>query len=227
MTYDLLIADKSYSSWSLRGWLCFFAFDIPVRVTATRMYCDDFSRDLAAFSDAPARTVPVVKTPDGAVLTDSLAIAWHLADAFPDRGLLAEDPVARGDALSLIAEMHSGFSALRAACPMNLRTAWAGFAPSDAVQADLARVEQLWTRALQRHGGPWLCGSYSLADVFFAPLATRIVTYDLPASEVARAYVSRHLTHPRFKEWRAAGLAEGPEQPAYEMDLPRREFPVS
>ena len=226
MTYELLIADKSYSSWSLRGWLCFAAFGIPVNVTSTRMYCDDFARDLAAFSDT-ARTVPLVKAPDGALLTDSLAIAWALAEAFPDKGLLPADPGARGDALSLVAEMHSGFSALRAACPMNLRTGWTGFEPSAAVLADIGRVEALWARALAAHGGPWLCGAYSLADVFFAPLATRLVTYGLPVSGRARAYVSRHLTHSRLVEWRKAGLDEGPDQPAYEMDLPRRDFPQS
>ena len=224
MTYQLLIADKSYSSWSLRGWLSFHAFAIPCEVQSTRMYCDDFARDLAAFTDAPVRTVPVLRMPGGGVLSDSLAIAWHLAEAFPDNGLLPAGATARADALSLIAEMHSGFSALRGDCPMNLRTGWDGFRPSDAVLADLDRVETLWARALAAHGGPWLCGDYSLADVFFAPLATRIVTYGLPASDLARGYIARHLSHPSFVHWRAAGLSEGPEQPAYEMGLPRRKF---
>ena len=227
MTYQLLIADKSYSSWSLRGWLSFHAFDIPCEVTSTRMYCDDFARDLAAFAPAPLRTVPVVRTSDGGVLTDSLAIAWHLAEAFSDHGLLPTEPVARADAMSLIAEMHSGFSALRGDCPMNLRTGWKGFRPSGPVLADLDRVETLWERSLAAHGGPWLCGEYSLADVFFAPLATRIVTYGLPASDLARDYIARHLCHPSFVQWRAAGLAEGPDQPNYEMGLPRRKFALS
>jgi len=224
MTYQLLIADKSYSSWSLRGWLSFHAFDIACEVQSTRMYCDDFARDLAAFTDAPVRTVPVLRTPEGGVLSDSLAIAWHLAEAYPDQGLLPPGPAARADALSLIAEMHSGFPALRGDCPMNLRTGWDGFRPSEPVLADLDRVETLWARALAAHGGPWLCGDYSLADVFFAPLATRIVTYGLPASDLVRGYIARHLRHPSFVHWRAAGLAEGPEQPHYEMGLPRREF---
>ena len=110
---------------------------------------------------------------------------------------------------------------------MNLRTGWAGFQPDAGVLADLERMETLWSRAFNTHGGPWLCGEYSLADAFYAPLATRIVTYDLPVSETARAYVSRHLAHPKFIEWRNAGLAEGPDQSAYEMNLPRREFPTS
>lgn len=227
MTYQLLIADKSYSSWSLRGWLSFHAFDIACDVTSTRMYCDDFARDLAAFAPAPLRTVPVVRAPEGGVLTDSLAIAWHLAEAFPDHGLLPAGAAARADALSLISEMHSGFAALRGDCPMNLRTGWQGFRPSEAVLADLVRVETLWARALAAHGGPWLCGPYSLADVFFAPLATRIVTYGLPASDLARGYIAGHLNHPSFVAWCKAGLAEGPDQPSYDMGLPRRKFALT
>ncbi len=225
MTHVLLIADKSYSSWSLRGWLAFRAFDIPVEVRTTRMYCDQFLKDLAAFVP-DTRTVPIVKTPQGGVLTDSLAIAWHLAEAFPDHGVLPKDPAARAEAMSLVAEMHSGLTGLRGACPMNLRTGWAGFEATDAVTADLARLELLWGRAMDRFGGPWLCGDYSLADVFFAPVATRILTYDLPVSGAALAYAKAHVAHPAFRRWRAMGLVEGPEQPFYDMPLDRRPFPA-
>ena len=224
MTYTLLIADKSYSSWSLRGWLSFRAFDIPVAVIKTRMYCDQFLKDLTAFAP-DTRTVPIVKTPTGGTLTDSLAIAWHLDRAFPDRGLLPTDPIARADAMSLIADMHSGLTALRGACPMNLRTGWAGFEPDEDVRADLARLDLLWSKAMMAHGGPWLCGAYSLADVFFAPVATRILTYDLPMSGAAMAYAKAHVAHPAFRRWRAMGLIEGPDQPVYEMPLDRRPFP--
>lgn len=225
MTYTLLIADKSYSSWSLRGWLSFRAFDIPVTVETTRMYCDQFRLDLEAFAPGN-RTVPIVRTPTGGLLTDSIAIAWHLDRAFPDKGLLPDDPTARATAMSLIAEMHSGFTGLRGACPMNLRTGWEGFAVTDAVRSDLERLERVWGAALETHGGPWLCGRYSLADVFFAPVATRILTYGLPVSDQALAYAQAHVAHPAFRRWRAMGLVEGAEQPAYEMGLPRRAFPA-
>ena len=224
MTYALLIADRSYSSWSLRGWLPFAAFDIPVEVSVTRLYDERFARDVAAF--APGRTVPVVRTPDGGLLTESIAIAWHLAEAFPDRGLLPAEPVARARAISLVSEMHAGFAALRGACPMNLRTAWGGFEVSDAVRSDLARLELIWSLVLEAHGGPWLCGAYSLADVFFAPVATRIATYGLPVSDMAQAYVTRQLDHPAFRAWYEAGLSDGPEQTNYDMDLPRRPVPL-
>ena len=130
-------------------------------------------------------------------------------------------------AQSLIAEMHSGFGALRAACPMNLRTGWAGFKPSDAVLADLARIDGLWSRALSRSGGPFLFGAYTLADVFYAPVAMRIAGYGLPVSSAAHAYVAAHLAHPPLRQWRAIGLTDGPEQTAYEMGLPRVPFPIA
>ncbi len=225
MTYALLIGDRSYSSWSLRGWLPFDHWQIPVRVQATILYRDSFASDLESFAPG-LRTVPAVKTPEGGLLTDSIAIAWHLAEAFPDRGLLPSDPVDRALALSLIAEMHSGYTALRGACPMNLRTAWEGVAPSDAVLADLARIEARWGAALDRSGGPFLFGAYTLADVFYAPVAMRIAGYGLPVSASTQAYVDAHLAHPSLRRWRAMGMAFGPEQSHYEMGLPRARFPM-
>jgi glutathione S-transferase len=124
MTYQLLIGQRGHSSWSLRGWLPFAVFGIDVAIHATRIYSDEFAAEVAAFGGAG--TVPVVRTPEGGLLTDSIAIAWHLAEAFPDRGLLPTDPQDRAEAISLIAEMHSGFTALRGTCPMNLYTGWAG-----------------------------------------------------------------------------------------------------
>ena len=225
MTYTLLIGDRSYSSWSLRGWLPFAEFDIPVKVEATILYRPEFAEDMAAFAPL-VRTVPALKTPEGGLLRDTLAIGWHLAEAFPDRRLLPQGAVDRAMAQSMIAEMHSGFVPLRSACPMNLRTAWDGFVPSDAVKSDLARIEALWAAALDRSGGPFLFGAYTLADAFYAPVAMRIAGYALPVSDRARAYVEAHLTHGPLRRWRAMGFAYGPEQDTYEMGLPRAPFPA-
>jgi glutathione S-transferase len=224
MTYRLLIGQRSHSSWSLRGWLPFAAFGIPVEVTSARLYSDSFHTEVAAFGGH--RSVPVALTPEGGVLTDSIAIAWHLAETFPDRGLLPSGPVERAEAQSVIAEMHSGFVPLRSNCPMNLCTAWEGFVPPPEVLIDLARIERIWSRALDRSGGPWLYGAFTLADVFYAPVATRIATYGLPVSGAVRAYVDRMLTHPDIRRWRAMGMAEGPELRQYEMPLARIPFPA-
>ncbi|WP_425091727.1 glutathione S-transferase [Tropicimonas sp. S265A] len=223
MSYSLLIADRSYSSWSLRGWLCFAAFDVPVTVEDTRLYQPGFTEDLKRY--APARTVPAARMPEGGILTDSLAIAEELATRHPKAGFWPEDPTARALARSLVAEMHSGFSALREACPMNLRTAYSGVPVSDAVQADLNRIELLWGLARQHAAdGPWLFGAYSLADVFYAPVAMRIAGYSLPVSEAGVAYINAHLAEPNFLAWRARGLEDSPQE-AYRRAYVHIDFP--
>ena len=224
MTYKLLIGQKSYSSWSLRGYLCFVPFDIPVSVTTTLLYADSFAADVAAFGGA--RTVPAVITPEGGLLADSLAIAWHLAEAFPDKGLLPTAPKDRAEAQSIIAEMHAGFTALRSACPMNLRTGWAGFDPSEAVLSDIARIEDIWSRVLDRSGGPFLYGDFTLADAFYAPVVTRLLTYGLPMSETTAAYAAAITDHPAFVRWRHEGLAEDAELAVYDKPLARTDWPA-
>lgn len=225
MTYRLHIGDRAFSSWSLRGWLTLVTFDLPVEVVEVGLYSGRLAEDLAEV--APARTVPVLTTPEGWVLTDSLAIAETLAERQPDRGLWPADGAARALARSIVAEMHSGFSALRTACPMFLLHAWDGFSPDADVRADLARIEALWSLARSRHGGtgPWLFGAWSLADVFYAPVATRIATYGLPVGEEAAAYVTHHLAHPAFLQWRRAGLAALPDPLPYRQDLPPAPWP--
>lgn len=227
MTYDLLIGDRSYSSWSLRGWLLFAAFDIPVRVTMNEMYRDSFQDTLRAW--APARTVPVARAADGALWSDSLAIAEGLAERHPDAGHWPEAPHARALARSITAEMHSGFTALRGACPMNLRVRWEGFTPDAAIRADLARLETLWSMARDTAttSGPWLFGAYSAADAFYAPVAMRIEGYDLPVGPQARAYVEAHLAHAPLRAWRAEGEARDRTLTNYDMGLPTGPFPIA
>jgi glutathione S-transferase len=171
--------------------------------------------------------VPVVRTPEGGLLTDSIAIAWHLAEAFPDRGLLPTDPQDRAEAISLIAEMHSGFTALRGACPMNLYTGWAGLETPPEVRADLDRIDAIWSRALDRSGGPFLYGNYTLADAFYAPVATRIATYGLSVSDTALAYVRGPPGAARVPPLARHGAGRGPELKQYDMPLARAPFPPS
>ena len=222
MSYTLAIADRLYSSWSLRGWLMFIKFDLPVKTRFAPMRTPAFAEMLSDFG--LARTVPAMKSGD-LVVRDSLAMAETLAERHPDAGLWPEDPAARGAARSMVAEMHAGFTALRGACPMNLRHAYADFAPSPEVLADVARIETLWQDAGRfAAGGPWLFGAYSLADVFFAPVAMRFATYGL-GTETSRDYIAAHLTDPAFRRWRAMGFAENRVMESYDLDLPRLPWP--
>jgi glutathione S-transferase len=225
MTYHLAIGDRSYSSWSLRGWLLFDAFDIPVQTHLARLYSDEPARLLADF--APARLLPTMRTADGTVVSETIAIAEELATRHPSAGHWPADPRARATARALTAEMHAGFGALRSHCPMNLRVSYTDCAPPDAVLADLARLDTIWSHARDTTGSTtdWLCGNYSVADAFFAPVAARIAGYNLPVSPAAAAYVTAHLAHPSFRRWRAMGLVDGADQPVYARDWPLRAWP--
>ncbi len=225
MTYQLFLGDPTYSSWSLRGWLLFDRFNLP----AEEIWVDFRTGSVAEKMSVapPAKTVPTLRCPDGAVIWDSLAIAEELASRHPEAGLWPVDPVARATARSLAAEMHSGFSALRTDCPMHLQAAYRDVPVSPELDADLRRLECIWdhARAMQDAASPWLCGSYSAADAFFAPVAARIAGYELDVTDSAHAYVSAHLAEPSFRRWRAIGQARGQVLPWYERDYPRREWP--
>lgn len=225
MTYDLVIGDRAYSSWSLRGWLLFDAFGIGVKTHLARLYSDELPTLLRDYP--PARTAPTMRTPEGHVVPETIAIAEELATRHPDAGIWPTDPRARATARVLAAEMHAGFGALRSHCPMNLRVSYTDCAPPPEVLADLQRLETIWAWARETTGvtGPWLCGAYSAADAFFAPVATRIATYNLPVGAAAIAYMQAHLAHPAFRRWRAMGLVDLPDQPFYRRDWPTRPWP--
>lgn len=226
--YTLAIADRAYSSWSLRGWLLVVRFGLSATVESGRLYTSGLSDLLEHY--APATTVPALRIAGGGperVVWDSLAIAETLAELHPEAGHWPAEPVARGLARSLAAEMHAGFQSLRTACPMNLRRAYVGFDPSPEVLRDLKRIELLWrvARAAAPNDGPWLFGDYCAADAFFAPVAARIATYDLPVSAENATYVLAHLGDRCFLDWRAAALADPVELERYDLALPELPWP--
>lgn len=226
MTYDLYIGDQTFSSWSMRGWLMLEKFNIPHRDHLVGLYTGTLASDLAPL--APARLVPLLKDSDGIVVGDTLAMAETLAERHPDARLWPSAPAKRALARWMVAEVHSGFWALRGECPMQLRGQWQGFAVSDTVKDDLDRLEQLWTLARTQHGhdGPWLFGSYSLADVFYAPVAARIAGYGLPVGQIAADYVAQHLSDLAFRRWRAIGSLKTYAPVPYALDLDLGPWPA-
>ena len=226
MTYDLFLGDRMYSSWSLRGWLMLEKFGLPCRSHMVGLYSGTMADDLRPL--APARLVPVLRTPEGTVVGETLAMAETLAERHPDAGMWPADPAQRATARWLCAEMTSGFSALRGDCPMQFQRVYRGFAPSDAVKTDLARLEALWNHARSLSGakGGWLFGSYSLADVFFAPIGVRIIGYDLPVSETGRAYATALVSDPAVRAWRAEGAKVTYDPEPYARDLPGDPWPI-
>ena len=224
MTYELAIGDRTYSSWSLRGWLLFAGFNIPVSTKTAHMYTDAFPELLEDFK--PSKLVPAAKM-DGATVWDSLAIAEELNTRHPDRNMWPTDPAARAHARSMAAEMHSGFYALREYCTMNLEYGYSDFKPNEDVLKDIARIELLWADAKSKFGtdGPWLYSTYSIADVFYAPVATRFATYGLPRSDLAEAYIQTHLSDQTFRQWRAMGRAQNYQQAVYQLDFTKTDWP--
>lgn len=226
MTYDLFIGDRLFSSWSLRGWLMLEKFGLRYRTHMIGLYSGTMAADMEPL--APARLVPALRLPDGTVVGESLAMAETLAERHPEAGLWPADPAARATARWLCAEMVAGFGALRGECAMQLSHCWQGFSPSPETQADLHRIETLWTHARDISGaasGP-LFGTYSLADVFYTPVAARIIGYDLPVSEASRAYCMSLLSDLFVRQWRAMGLTESYDPFPYPQDLPSRIWPI-
>ena len=204
--YELYLGNKNYSSWSLRG---FLAMKLSGATFVERMVSlsGTGEPDPANRSFSPTARVPCLH--DGAtVVWDSLAIAEYLAERHP--GMWPADPAGRGWARSVAAEMHSGFSTLRNEMTMCIRERVDVRPWSPGLVRDIARVTEIWNEGRGRfaQGGKYLCGAYSLADVFYAPVAFRFRTYDVAPEGAAGAYLQAALQHPFVREWETAALAE-------------------
>lgn len=227
MTYDLYIGDRMFSSWSLRGWLMFEKFAIPHNTHMIGLYSGTMAKDMEKL--APARLVPTLRTPNGTIVGESLAMGETLAEQHPKAGLWPKDPAQRATARWLCAEMVGGFGALRGDCAMQFRHIWQGFTPSDAVKTDLARVETLWAhaRAVSGSADGFLFGAYSLADVFYTPAAARIIGYDLPASKPSRDYCKALLSDPAVLQWQQQAQEVQYDPMPYDLDLPNRPWSLA
>ena len=217
MHYRLHIANKNYSSWSMRPWVLMHALDIPFDEVLTPFEYGARQPAFDAFS--PTGKVPCLV--DGPLkVWDSLAICEYLAEANP--AVWPHEPVARAFARCAAAEMHSGFPALRDECSMNCRLVIALTTPSEALKRDLERLEALWCYGLKRFGGPWLAGDrFTAVDAFFAPVAVRIRGYQLTLGEQAMAYVGRLLAHPSVSDWVNTGIQEPWREASHEEDCIR------
>ncbi|WP_332687504.1 glutathione S-transferase family protein [Devosia sp.] len=211
--YTLYVANKNYSSWSLRPWVLMRALGIA------------FDEQVRPFNDGPGLTFAGV-SPSGrfpclidgdTVVWDSLAITEYLAESY--KQVWPEDRAARAFARSATAEMHSGFPHLRNICGMNvgLRIELASIPPG--LAQDIARIDALWCAGLSRFGGPFLAGDrFTAVDAFFTAVAFRVQTYNLQLSEPAAAYARRLLDLPAMQDWYAAALRETWRRSAYERE---------
>ncbi|NTV86209.1 MAG: glutathione S-transferase family protein, partial [Burkholderiaceae bacterium] len=210
----LYIGNKNYSSWSMRPWVLLTQAGIPFEEVMVRF--DSFEAG-STFKQAIGAQNPVGKVPvlldDGFAVWDTLAIAETLAEQFRDKQLWPAHPQARARARSVCAEMHSGFGALRSACPMNIEASLPDIGAialrdQSAVRADLARLVSMWSELLTQHGGPMLFGGFTIADAFFAPVVMRIRTYALPVPAHVAAYIERVCALHGVRAWIEGALAE-------------------
>ncbi|MEY8690218.1 MAG: glutathione S-transferase family protein [Leptothrix sp. (in: b-proteobacteria)] len=203
----LTLSSKNYSSWSLRGWLLarFAGLDFGEVMLAA----DDPTAKAEMLLLAPSMLVPCLRH-HGATVWDTLAIAEYLNEVQPEAGLLPADRAARAHCRAICGEMHSGFSSLRSALPMNLKSHFPKYKVWNRAQIDIARVLQIWSECLQTYGGPFLFGARpTMADAMYAPVVTRLQTYDVAVSHKAcAAYCQTILALPEMTEWIAAARLE-------------------
>ncbi|HET9484389.1 MAG TPA: glutathione S-transferase family protein, partial [Xanthomonadales bacterium] len=205
-----------YSSWSLRPWLFLHAFGVDTDDRILPLDTPQFREQIGALS--PTARVPALHH-DGVIVWDSLAICEYANEAFLDGRGLPADRAVRAVARSVCAEMHSGFQSLRTECPMNVRRRVDPPAKlSESAQGDIERVCSIWRECRARYGagGDFLFGAFSMADAFFAPVATRFRTYGVTVGAVERRYMDAIFALPAFREWEAMSVAETESLPKYD-----------
>jgi glutathione S-transferase len=210
MTLKLIIGNKAYSSWSLRGWLAAKQSGLGFEEITVPLYDDGWDERKREEDLAPSSgKVPILW--DGeAVVWDSMAIIDYLADKVGRDRFWPKDEVARGMARSMCAEMHSGYLALRRECPLNTRKTFKNVTISEGSRNDAVRILQLWAEARSRFGkdGPYLFGTFSAADIMFAPMVSRFMTYGFTLPGFAAAYAETMMGHAWMTEWYASAADE-------------------
>jgi glutathione S-transferase len=203
----LVIGDKNLSSWSLRSYLALAATGAPFREVLVRLDQPTTRQEILA-AKSPTGKVPLLL--DGElVVWESLAICEYLAERFPKAGLWPEESRARARARSVSHEMHAGFASLRKEHPMNI-AALIPKAPSLEVRAEVDRIEQIWAHCRRRHGqsGPYLFGRWTIADCMYAPVTTRMRTYQIPVSIESGVYIDAVHAWPGMQTWTKGAEAE-------------------
>ncbi len=213
---QLTISSKTYSAWSLRGWLlCHLA---GLEVTEVPVENDESNRaELLLLS--PSVLVPRL-THEGASIWDTLAIAEYLNETFPEAHMLPADRIARAHCRSVSGEIHSGFTNLRSALPMNLKVKHDVFPIFSGAKPDIERIETIWKECLSTYGGPFLFGKTpTIADAMYAPVATRFITYAADISAECAAYCQTIANWAPMQEWMLAALAEPEEMEELDVEF--------
>ncbi|AWH89199.1 glutathione S-transferase family protein [Limnobaculum parvum] len=212
--YQLYIANKNYSSWSLRPWILLSQLGIPFEEHIVPFNTGSNWEKFRSFS--PSGKVPCLAD-DQIIVWDSLAITEYLAESYP--AVWPDSREARAWARCASAEMHSGFSVLRNRCPMSVGVRIRPHQLPEQLLTELTRLSELWEQGLNQFGGPFLAGKkFTAVDAFFAPVAFRIQSYDLPVSPAAKAYAERLLNLQSMMEWEEEALKEVWREEGHEQE---------
>ena len=206
----LTISSKNYSSWCLRGWLL------------CRMAGLEFVEQVVPVDDLANRAELLLLSPSihaGIRIWDTLAIAKYLNEVRPKARLLPAQRAARAHCRSICGEMHSGFTNLRSALPMNLKARHPGFKVWAGAQADIDRITVIWRECFAAHGGPYLFGTLTMADAMYAPVVTRFLTYDVQLDHDCAGYCERIMALPDMIAWCAAAMLEPDELEELDMEF--------
>ncbi len=224
----LIIGNRNYSSWSLRAWLALEATGCDFDEVVIPLGRPETTTEILRWS--PTGRVPALRDGD-IVLWDSLAICEHLAEAHPEAALWPSNPVARAAARSVVAEMHSGFVALRKHLPMNLRAHYPGAGREPGVDEDIARITTIWEECRKTHGasGELLFGEFTIADAFFAPVVSRFLTYGVAPDGIAGRYMDAVWALPAMRRWAEGARAEPWSVASFDRKaaIPHQGIPVS
>ena len=212
----LTLSSKNYSSWSLRGWLLARFSGLPF--TERMVAPDDADARAEILLLASSIRVPFLEHA-GVKVWDTLAIGEYLNEVRPKAGLLPDSVAARAHCRAICGEMHSGFGALRAALPMNLKGDFPGFKVWARAQADIERVTSIWRECLKTYKGPFLFGRIGMADAMYAPVVTRLLTYHVPLDATCAAYAKRIMALPDMKQWVADARREPEEIDELEIEF--------
>ena len=214
----LVIGNKNYSSWSMRPWLAMRQFDVEFEEVRLSLDSPGFATDIAAYS--AAGKVPVLVHQNRSVW-DSLAICEYVAELHPSASMWPVGDVARAQARSVSAEMHSGFASLRRQLPMNCRATGRTVKLDESTRAAIQRIEIIWSQCLTSASreGPYLFGKFSIADAMYAPVVSRFSTYGIELGEVARDYMAVIRDLPAYRDWLRDATAEPESLPWDEVGL--------
>jgi glutathione S-transferase len=212
----LTLSSKNYSSWSFRGWLM------------AKLAGIEFEEILSAPGDVDARAEILLLSPsilvpcltyEGIKIWDTLSIGEFLNEIAPHAGLLPKERAQRAHCRSISGEMHSGFTSLRSALPMNIKARFGNFKIWSKAQLDIDRICAIWRECLSSYGGEYLFGDFSMADAMYAPVVTRFQTYGVKLDEACSAYGARILAHPFVGEWVADAMNEHEEIEELEVEF--------